>query len=220
MKQGKLILVGVPIGNYDDLSPRGLSILKSAKLILCEDTRESQKLLLNYGIQTKLISYVGSTQSAVSSAKREIDAGNDIAFISDRGMPCISDPGANLVQSFRAIGVQVTCIPGASAATTAFALTGYSGPFVFHGFLGRKTNDIIKTAQKLAQLNYHTIFFESPLRMESTLEALSKVFIGNEITIARELTKTYEQVITCKIDDYAKYKINFKGECVIIIKAL
>lgn len=217
-KSGQCVIVGVPIGNYSDLSPRAAACLKSAGLVLCEDTRESGKLLLNLGVQTRCISYIGSFNAAMLAAKKEMENGNDVALISDRGMPCISDPGADIIKHFRLHGFHITCIPGASAATTAFALTGYAGPFIFHGFLPRKRGDIIKVADKLRDLNYHIIFFEAPNRVLETLTILSSIFPGHEVTLARELTKTYQEVLQFKIEDAPKHEAHFKGECVIIIK--
>lgn len=216
---GKLIITGLPIGNYADISPRALDTLKNAQLILCEDTRESNILLLNFGIQQKkLISYIGSYNTAINSAKRAINDGIDVVLICDRGMPCISDPGASIVNILRKNGAKIVCVPGPSAVTTAFAMTGYTGSFIFHGFLPRKEGEIRKLLVQLLALDYNIIFFESPIRLENTLKIFAQIIPEREITLARELTKTYEQILQFQISECEKYKQNFKGECVLIIK--
>lgn len=211
-----LCLVGMPIGNYDDLAQRGLECLKKAALILCEDTRESAKMLLYYGMQTRLVSYVGDYENAVRLAHEAIKKGHDVALICDRGMPCISDPGARVVEYFRKVGVKIDCIPGASSVTTAFALSGFHGGFVFHGFLPRKKGDILKVAEQLAVLDYNLIFFESPRRMHETLELLNQFFADRTVVLAKDLTKKYQQVVSGKIVDLLKQK-EFLGEYVIVV---
>lgn len=219
MNHGKLIIVGSPIGNKYDFCARGLKFLKEVPLILCEDTRETSKLLLEFGVEAKFISYVGSFYSAIANAKRLIFEGQDIALVCDRGMPCISDPGASVIAHFRAMNINITCIPGPSAVTVAFALSGYAGSFIFHGFLPRKKGDILKVAQKISNLPYHLIFFESPIRLLDSLTILSNVFPGREVTIARELTKVHEEIIQDKIENIINSNKVFKGECVFIIKS-
>lgn len=220
---GKLLLVGVPIGNYEDLSMRGLAALKSSDLILCEDTRETQKLLLNFGIvEKKLISYMGSYDFACSASKNAISNGHDVVVVSDRGMPCISDPGAKIVNHIKALGFDITCIPGPSAVDAAFCLSGYSNQFIFHGFLPRKDGDIKKICvnlEPMLALGYNLIFFQAPNRLEKTFEIFQEIFSSSKITLARELTKTHEQILEFAANDWKKNQAQFKGECVIIIKA-
>jgi 16S rRNA (cytidine1402-2'-O)-methyltransferase len=212
-----LVLVGLPIGNYEDCSIRVINFLKQVPLIICEDTRVTKHLLLSLGIECETISYISAKETAFRKASKLIAHGKDVAFVSDRGMPCISDPGAKAVEHFRSLNIKVECLPGPSALTVAIALTGYSGGFIFHGFLPRKKSEILKVANMLGSMPYHIVFFEAPFRMKKTLELLSTIFEGREITIARELTKTYEEIIQGKIEDIAKR--DFQGECVLIIKA-
>jgi len=212
----KLVLVGLPIGNYEDCSIRIINFLKKVPLIICEDTRVIKHLLLNLGIECDVISYVSSNELAFRKAIKFINARKDVAFVSDRGMPCISDPGAKVVEQFRSLKIKVECLPGPSAPVMAFALTGYSGGFVFHGFLPRKKSEILKIAAKLATIPYHIIFFEAPFRLQKTLEILSEPFAERQVTIARELTKPYEEIIQGKIEEVVKRE--FQGECVLIIK--
>lgn len=220
---GKLLLVGVPIGNYEDLSMRALTALKENDLILCEDTRETQKLLFNFGlVSKKLISYMGSYDFACSFAKDALSKGKSVVLVSDRGMPCISDPGAKIVNHIKALGFDITCIPGPSAVDAAFCLSGYSNQFIFHGFLPRKDGDIKKICNNLKpmlDLGYNLIFFEAPNRLEKTFELFEEVFPLSKITLAREITKTHEEILEFAANDWKKNKEKFKGECVIIIKA-
>lgn len=215
---GELILIGVPIGNYEDLSPRALSCLEKCDLILCEDTRESALLLSNFGLKKNLISYVGSFNKAIMQAKKFIHEKKMVGLISDRGMPCISDPGARIVSDFIKLGINVNCIPGPSSLDTAFCLTGYFGSFIFHGFLPRKIGDIKKVLMQISSLNYNLIFFESPLRLKKTLEIFAEFFENRNITIARELTKKYQKVHQGTIKELLEQ--DFKGECVIIVSKI
>jgi 16S rRNA (cytidine1402-2'-O)-methyltransferase len=215
---GKLVIIGSHIGNIYDFPHRGLKFFEKTNLVLCEDTRETSKTLSDFGIQAKLISYVGSFDSAITHAKKAIFEGYNVALMCDRGMPCISDPGAKIIALFRSMNVDITCIPGPSSVTVAFALTGYSGPFIFHGFLPRKKGDILKIANKIGDLGYNIIFFESAIRLLETLKVLSSVFVDREVTIARELTKVYEEIIQDKIENIINKNQIFKGECVLIIK--
>ena len=215
---GKLIIVGMPIGNFGDFSSRALEALKSCELIICEDTRSNKLFLQNFNINKMVISYIGSLEKALYSTQKTIENNQNVALICDRGMPGVCDPGAKIVDYFRKINVQITCVPGPSALTTAFALSGYFGSFVFHGFLPRKSKDILELVENLSKLDYNLIFFESPNRMSESLKILSQILKGREITIARELTKVYEEVIQGKIEDLINRE--FKGECVLIIKKL
>lgn len=215
VKKGSLILVGVPIGNIDDISPRAIECLKKQEIILCEDTRASSILFMNFSIQARLISHVGSYHHAITKASEQIESGKDIALVCDRGMPCISDPGASIVSHFRERNIKIECIPGASALTTAFSMTGYTGGFIFHGFLPRKPGAILKIANTLKDLDYNIIFFESPIRIKNTLILLKTAYADRSITIARELTKKYESIVQGTIDEVLKHEI--LGECVIVI---
>lgn len=214
-----LTIVGLPIGNFDDFSSRGLNALKECDLILCEDTRSAIILMKNFNLLDKeLISYVGSWNKAIATAEKTFALGKKVALICDKGMIGVCDPGAKVVAHFRKSGVLIDCVPGPSAATTAFALSGYFGSFIFHGFLPRKKNDTVKLIEQLSQLPYNLIFFESPLRLNESLSTIAKTLPGIEITIARELTKTYQEVLQGKIEDFINHE--FKGECVLIIKQL
>jgi len=218
-KKGSLVIVGLPIGNFDDLSVRGLESLKSADLIVCEDTRSAIVLLKNFNlIEKKLISYVGSWNKAILAANTIVEKGGIVALVCDRGMVSVSDPGAKVVRYFRGQSVKIDCVPGPSAVTTAFALTGYFGSFIFHGFLPRKKAEILKLVNGLKNLPYNLIFFESPLRLSASLAALAEILPGCEITIARELTKPFQEILQGKIEDFLAKDLNFKGECVLVVK--
>ena len=204
----------MPIGNIDDLSKRAFQTLQQCDLVLCEDTRETNKFLSNFSLNLNLVSYIGN-KNAANKALALLRQGANVGVICDRGMPCISDPGSDLVKFFRAHGIEIDCIPGPSSITTAFALSGYHGGFIFHGFLPRNENAVLKIAESLVNLNYNIIFFEAPFRMQETLKLLAQVFQNRNITIAKDLTKTYQKIYQGKIEEFLN--TNFQGECVLII---
>lgn len=210
---GSLYLVGVPIGNYDDFTFRGLRILKEVALILCEDTRETKKLLDNFLIKNRLLSYVASEKGCFECALSLLRQGKDVALVSDRGMPCVSDPGADFVLACRDFGVEVKVVPGVSAVTSAFAVTGLKGGFCFHGFLPKSKGDILKILKNLSDTNH--IFFESPYRLKKTLSIIASEMPEKIVYVVREMTKTYEEVLVGKAQELLDKEI--KGEIVLII---
>lgn len=213
---GKVLLIGVPIGNYKDITLRALEALKDVALILCEDTRETSLLLTNFMINTSLSSYVGSYEGSLRKALDLLKAGKDVGVVSDRGMPTISDPGADLLEYFRSKNIKVDVVPGVSAVTTAFSLTGLNGGFNFLGFLSRK-KAAIESELRVALVSNHTMFFESPNRIKKTLGVISG-FYTKKIFILRELTKTYQEVL-CDTPKALMEK-EIKGELVIILPKL
>lgn len=218
MRTGELKLIGVPIGNFQDISHRGLKALEECEAVLCEDTRESEYFLRYYNMEKKLLSYGGMlARKSINEGLRILKEGKNVCLVSDRGMPCISDPGAKIIEEYRKEKIKIECIPGPSAVTTAFTLSGYSGGFIFHGFLPRKEQEILKIGRKLAESGYHIIFFESAVRLKKTLEILNEIFKEQEITLAKDLTKSTEKIQQAKISDLLE-KSDFKGEYVIIIK--
>jgi len=215
--KGKLILIGVPIGNILDISSRAIEFFSSCDAILCEDTRETEYVLNQININKPLLAYGGGRQE--KNKQKAIDMmqkGSAIGFVCDRGMPGISDPGACLVEEVRKLGIEIICAPGVSSVTTAFAMSGYSGGFIFHGFLPRKEIEILTIISKLAPLDYNLIFFESRFRLKKTLEIFEKVLNEREIVLAKDLTKTTEKILKGPIFKLINEK--FLGEYVIIIK--
>lgn len=219
-----LFIVATPIGNKEDISKRALDVLKNSNVIACEDSRVSKKLLEAYGISNKLLSYHKFNEKQRSQEILEaLTRGEDVALISDAGMPCISDPGKILVKevSEKLPEIKITCIPGASAITTFLALIPRDNEeFAFVGFLPRSTSQQEKLFFKYEQTDM--IFFEAANRLIETIENI-KLHRGDncKISIGRELTKVYEEVKTGTPDEILSYyeSHTLKGEVVGMIYA-
>ena len=218
--KGNLFVVGTPIGNLEDITLRAISTLQDVDFILAEDTRNSKKLLTAHNINTKMISY--HEHSNEKEIKRIIDillGGKNLALISDAGTPTISDPGYGLIRDCIRQEIKIIPIPGASAITTAMSVSGLpSDSFTFYGFLPQKKGRV-KKIKELLSIDNTIILFESPFRLEKTLNQL-KEYLGNRsVVVGRELTKLYEEIIRGNLDDVIKYfsKSKVKGEIVIMI---
>jgi len=218
----KLFLVPSPIGNLEDISLRAIRILKEADLILAEDTRKSGILLKHHQISNRLRSHHQFNEhQATAAIVEQLLNGDTIALISDAGTPGISDPGFYLVRACIEAGVEVECLPGATAFVPALVQSGLSSDrFVFEGFLpvkkGRKTK-----LEQLAEQSYTMIFYESPHRLLKTLEQFIEVFGGErKICVSRELTKLFEENARGTIEEvYTHFKNKtIKGEIVIILE--
>ncbi|WP_281190964.1 16S rRNA (cytidine(1402)-2'-O)-methyltransferase [Staphylococcus schleiferi] len=220
---GSLYLVGTPIGNLDDMTFRAINILKQVDLIACEDTRVTKKLCHHFEIETPLKSYhEHNKQRATESLIEKLCAGDDIALVSDAGLPLISDPGYELVVRAREENVNVIPIPGANAGLTALMASGLpSFTYTFLGFLPRKTRDKIEVLEKRMFQESTLLLYESPHRVKETLEAIAKVDDQRMMTVARELTKKFEQIQTGRVDDLIAQlddTIPLRGEFVLIIE--
>ena len=218
--KGHLFVVGTPIGNLEDITLRAISTLQNVDLILAEDTRNSKKLLSAHNINTKMMSY--HEHSNEKETKRIISLlldGKNLALISDAGTPTISDPGYGLIRDCIKKEIRIIPIPGASAITTAMSVSGLpSDSFTFFGFLPQKKGRI-KKIKELLNVDNTIILFESPFRLEKTLNQL-KEYLGNRsVVVGRELTKLYEEIIRGNLEDVIKYfsKSKVKGEIVIMI---
>ena len=218
--KGHLFVVGTPIGNLEDITLRAISTLQNVDLILAEDTRNSKKLLSAHNIDTKMMSYL--EHSNEKETKRIISLlldGKNLALISDAGTPTISDPGYGLIRDCIKKEIKIIPIPGASAITTAMSVSGLpSDSFTFFGFLPQKKGRI-KKIKELLIVDNTIILFESPFRLEKTLNQL-KEYLGNRsVVVGRELTKLYEEIIRGNLEDVIKYfsKSKVKGEIVIMI---
>ena len=218
----KLYLVPTPIGNLEDMTFRAIKILKEVDLILAEDTRTSLKLLHHFEIHNKLTSHhkFNEHQTAANIAKR-IEAGENIALISDAGTPGISDPGFLLVKNCLELGVQVECLPGATALIPALVNSGLPcDRFCFEGFLPQKKGRH-KKIQSLLEEERTMIFYESPYRLIKTLEQFIE-FLGAErqVSVSRELSKLYEEnfhgSLTEALEHFSTKTI--KGEIVIVLE--
>ena len=194
---GVLYLVGTPIGNLGDVSPRARQVLAGVQRIACEDTRRSGLLLQNLGIKNRLVSFHAHNQaSRIPELLAALEAGEAVAVISDAGLPGISDPGEALVAEARQQGRPVICIPGPSAVTTALVSSGLPcGRFCFEGFLPPKSSQRRQRLAQLAGEERTLVLFEAPHRLLDLLEDLLAVLGDRPLRVARELTKKHEEQV-------------------------
>lgn len=219
---GHLIIVGTPIGNLGDLTPRVAQAFEAADAICCEDTRVTSKLLAHLGISRPL---VRCDENVIASRSPEligrILAGDVIAFASDAGMPSVSDPGQVLVDAAREAGVDVEVIPGPSACVTALVASGISCEhFYFEGFLPRKHGERVRRLSQLAAIPGALLFYESPHRVAASLEALAEVFPARQVALCRELTKLHEEVLRAQAPyllEQVRERGELKGEMVLVV---
>ncbi len=189
--QSGLYIVGTPIGNLSDMSPRAVDVLKNVDLIAAEDTRVFGKLAAHFDIKTPRVScHEHNEQCVVDGLIEKIQAGASVAAVSDAGMPGVSDPGFRLVRAARAAGVPVFVVPGPTAAISALVLSGFpTDRFTFCGFFDEKK---VRDDNKIR----HTIiYYESPNRIMATIATLARVMPERRIAIVREITKIYEEAI-------------------------
>ncbi len=217
-----LYLVGTPIGNLSDMSPRAVSTLSNVDFIAAEDTRNSLKLLTHFGIKKPLVSYYEHNKRERGEIiTKRIIAGESCALITDAGMPAISDPGEDLVKLCEELGIKVYAIPGPSAVVTAAALSGISvGRFTFEGFLSTNKNERDKHLQSLTGERRTMIFYEAPHKLKKTLSDLLLTFGDRKLSLCRELTKIHEEVLRTTISGaIEKYEvIEPKGEFVLVLE--
>ena len=221
-RQGRLLVVGTPIGNLGDLSPRAVEAFRRADAICCEDTRVTSKLLAHLGVERPLIRCDENViaSRAPGLVERMLD-GDVLAYASDAGMPGISDPGQVLVESARAEGVPVEVVPGPVACATALVASGIPCEhFFFEGFLPRKAGERERRLRQLATVPGALLFYESPHRVVATLESIAKVFPTREAALCRELTKLHEEVVRCSapaLHEEMAAREQIKGEIVIVV---
>jgi 16S rRNA (cytidine1402-2'-O)-methyltransferase len=199
----KLLLVGTPLGNLQDMPPRAIAALKSADLILCEDTRHTRKLLTHFGIDRPTDSYHEHNEDAkAESLIQRIEGGETLALVSDAGMPVISDPGYRIVRLARERGITVEPIPGPFAGVLALAASGIPPlPFTFLGFTPHRQNERLDFYRRAAELGHTTVIYESPERVVASLEDALTVLGDTEVTVARELTKMHEELVHGNISE-------------------
>ncbi len=220
---GKLYLCPTPIGNLGDITERTLRTLESVDLIAAEDTRVSVKLLNHFGIKKPLTSYYEHNKREKGSYLLDkLKNGENIAVVTDAGMPGISDPGEDIVRLCRENGIEVEALPGACAFAAALVASGLpTGRFTFEGFLSVNKKS---RREHLESLKYETrtmIFYEAPHKLPYTLRDMAEVFGGGrEIVIAREITKKYEEYLSLTLEEAARYfeETPPKGEFVLIIR--
>lgn len=221
---GILYVVATPIGNLQDISARALDVLRSVDLIAAEDTRHSARLLDHFGISVPMVACHDHNERSGSGALVErLQAGEQLALISDAGTPLISDPGYHLVRQAREAGVKVVPVPGACAAIAALSAAGLpSDRFVFEGFLPPKGTARRKRLQELADDSRTLIFYEAPHRvLDSVLDMAQELGNDRQAVLARELTKTFETIHDAPLAELAAWiaadSNQQRGECVLLV---
>ena len=220
--RGGLIVIGTPIGNLGDLSPRAGEAFRSVDTICCEDTRVTSKLLAHLGISRPLIR---CDENVIAQRAPELidrmAAGERIAFASDAGMPSVSDPGQVLVDAVRDADLPVEVVPGPSACVTALVASGIPCEhFFFEGFLPRKHGERVKRLAALAHVPGALLFYESPHRVAASLEAIAEVFPSRAVALCRELTKLHEEVLRAPAPELlatVRERSEIKGEIVLVV---
>lgn len=221
LKMGKLYVVGTPIGNLGDMSPRAVETLCECDFIAAEDTRVTMKILNHFSIKKPMISYFEHNKIERGDVIiARIMSGEDCALVTDAGMPAISDPGEDLVRKCHEAGIQVVSVPGPCAFSTAVAISGMeTARFTFEGFLSMNKNSRKQHLDSLKNERRTMVFYEAPHKFSATLSDMLETFGDREIAIVREITKIHEEVIRTTLKEAKeKYeKENIKGELVLII---
>jgi 16S rRNA (cytidine1402-2'-O)-methyltransferase len=221
--RGRLYVVGTPIGNVDDLSPRARDVLAKADVIAAEDTRHTRGLLSRIGVESRLIAYHEHNEAErVPALLEQLAEGKSVALVSDAGTPLISDPGWRLVNAAQDAGIVVVPVPGPCAAVTALSAAGLpTDHFVFEGFLPRGDNARAERLQELKREQRTIVFYEAVHRITTTLSAISDAFgAERRAALARELTKTHEQISVGTLAELAARldsSIPLLGEFVIVV---
>ena len=223
MSNGVLYVVGTPIGNMGDMSPRAVETLREVDFIAAEDTRVTVKLLNHFDIKKPMVSYFEHNKHMKGEYIIDrILSGENCAVVTDAGMPCISDPGEDLIRQCAAAGIRTVVVPGPSAVISALALSGLeTGRFTFEGFLSVNKKSRLDHLESLLGERRTMIFYEAPHKLPNTLIDLYKTFGDRRLTIARELTKVHEEIIRTTTKIAAEtYTVDnpLKGEIVLILE--
>lgn len=224
---GRLLVVGTPIGNLEDLSERARDALGAAELIACEDTRRTGRLLSLTGIEpTRLLRFDDHTESEqIGRILDSVESGGVVAVVSDAGMPGLADPGSRLVDAAIDRGVRVEVVPGPFAGAVALVSSGLLGAnsrFCFEGFLPRKGASRRQRIVELGEEQRPVVLYEAPHRLAATIDDLREVVGGERrVALCRELTKLHEEVVRCTLDDAAALLAErpAKGEYVVVLDA-
>lgn len=221
-QKGCLYLVGTPIGNLEDMSVRALRILKEADIIAAEDTRNTKKLCNYFEIDTPLISY-HEHNIAVGGEKllTLLQEGKTIALVSDAGLPCISDPGADIVEKAIAQNFSVVPVPGPNAAISALIASGLSPqPFFFYGFLNRGKKERRQQLEQLKKRQETILLYEAPHRLKDTLKDMEAILGERRIVLARELTKKFEEFLRGTLSEAVEWSQTeeIRGEFCIVLE--
>lgn len=220
---GLLSVVGTPIGNLADAAPRVVDTLRSSDAILCEDTRVTARLLSHFDIHVPLQRADENVlASRIEGILARLAEGEHLSFVSDAGMPGVSDPGQRLVDAALDAGMRVEVIPGPSAVVCALAASGLPMEhFFFEGFLPRKRGAISARLHELASIPGALVFYESPRRAVATLGVIAEVFPLRRVALARELTKLHEEVVrglAPQVAEQIAAREELRGECVIVVE--
>lgn len=219
---GRLIVVGTPIGNLGDLSPRAVEAFRRADAVCCEDTRVTAKLLAHAGVSRPLVRCDENViADRAAGLVERMEAGDTLAFASDAGMPGVSDPGQVLVNAARAAGVAVEVVPGPTACVTALVASGIPCEhFFFEGFLPRKAGERARRLAELAAVPGALLFYESPHRVAATVASLAEAFPAREVALCRELTKLHEEVLrgaASEVLEELQARGEVRGEIVLVV---
>lgn len=214
-----LYLIPTPIGNLDDITVRALKVLEMVDFILCEDTRESSKLLNHFNIKRRLVSCHEYNEDKIKEyIVSELKNGKNIGLITDQGSPIVSDPGYVVSKAVIDNHFNVIALPGATAFVPALTSSGLSpSPFLFYGFLQTKESKIKKELISLSKLPYTLIFYEAPHRIEKTLMYMLEVFGNRNISIHREISKLHEEICRGTIQELIPIVPELKGEFVVVV---
>lgn len=216
-----LYIVGTPIGNLGDITLRAIETLKSANLIVAEDTRHTRHLLDRYEIRTPTMScHKFNEASRVELILGKIRSGQSVAMVTDSGMPAVSDPGSRIVAACHDTGVPVTVVPGPSSVSSALALSGFGGSgFLFEGFLSHKSATRERRLAELANCDVPVVLFESPYRLLKLMGEVERILGTRPVFVAREMTKLFEEHLRGTAAEIAAAFENrtVKGELVVVI---
>lgn len=218
---GILYVVGTPIGNLGDMSPRAVEALEGVDFIAAEDTRVTLKLLNHFGIKKPMVSYFEHNKHQRGEIIcQRILSGESCAIVTDAGMPCISDPGELLVKQCEEYGIEVKAVPGPSAVISALAISGLpTGRFTFEGFLSVNKKSRMEHLESVKNETRTMIFYEAPHKLNATLRDMLGTFGDRSIAIVRELTKIHEEVIRTTLEQAVERysEAPLKGEIVLVI---
>ncbi len=222
-KRGQLLVVGTPIGNLEDLSPRAQRALSEADAILCEDTRVTGKLAARYGLRGTRLSCPGPREKArIGQLLRRLEAGETVALVTDAGMPGLSDPGEHLVEAAASAGFPVRVVPGPSAPAAALAISGLPAvPHLFLGFLPARPGERRRFLEEVRPRGETLVWFEAPHRLLDSLEDAARILGPRRACVARELTKLHEEAARGTLAGLAaefRSRAEGRGEVTVVVE--
>ena len=213
-----LYLVSTPIGNMEDITLRSINILKKSNVILCEDTRRSAKLLSHFNIKTKLMAYHKFNEQKISNKIIDlIKEDKIVSLISDAGTPSISDPGIILINKCIDENLNIYPIPGPSAVTSGYSISGFGDQYLFYGFLTKKEKELESVLKNLSNLNYPIVFFIPSKKINFYISKFKIYFFNRNILIAKEMTKIHEEYFRDSVDKIKYLNSNLKGELTVVL---